>query len=225
MAEGKDWVPAEWGEAACSQRVPWRCPATPESEQGGPTAGGSRGGDPGTMEAWAGRPGLQVSESQPGPRGGEAEAHWGPQEGVGPSLVLHVLIHRFIDRWALRPRHRSGALHKAAGGWGLPWDTVLPPDCPPQAGGGPALPRGLKPPPCDEDVETVSRAPGRSNSRGAPGLPHPRRASAGRPGPPPRPLCWPCCSLRGLPPGRRCLGRWGGGVDSRCPNSPLHLML
>lgn len=152
------------------------------------------------MEAWAGLPGLRVPESQPGPGGGEAEARWGPQEGVGPSLALHVLVHRFVYRWALRPRRGSGGLHKAAGGRGLPWDTVLPPDFPPQAGGGLALPWGLKPPPCDKDVETVSRPPGHSNSRGAPGLPHPSRAPWGaqdpRRGPSVGPAAAPRVSLQ-----------------------------
>lgn len=104
---------------------------------GGPDCGGPRGGDPQDHRGggWASRP--AGPDSQPGPGGGEAEARW------GPSLVLHVLIHWFIYRWALGPRHRSGDLHKPT--WppvqqgprpGFPWDTALPPDCPPQAGGG-----------------------------------------------------------------------------------------
>lgn len=75
----------------------------------------------------------------------------------------------------------------------------------------------LKLPPQDEDMETVSRAPGRSDGRGAPGLsPLPPRDTQD-------PAEAPLLALP-QPPGSpyRDEVPWAvGGVDSKCPTPPF----
>lgn len=190
--------------------------------RGALTAGGPEEETRKTTEAGAGLPGLRVQTHSQAPEAGRPRP-----AGVPPWSFTCSFTGSFTGGRSGPGTGREictnppGRLCSGAPGRVCPGtQPCLLTARPKLVGAGPAL---LKLPPRNEDMETMSRAPGRSNSRGAPGL----SPTAGPPGAPRTPAEAP---LLALPQPLRSPYReevpWAvGGRGQQVSNSPLHLML